>query len=84
MELADEIWRRRLAGWVGQTDRAYLLALRTTGAPDLAEEAVQQVYTRLLLRPPEDRGEEAAMAYFLKAVHGAAVDLTRSTSRRRG
>ncbi|MCK6471622.1 MAG: RNA polymerase sigma factor [Planctomycetes bacterium] len=72
-----------MAAWAEQTDRAYMLALRTTGSPALAEEAVQEACVRILQRPPEDRGDEAAAAYFLRTVHGVAVDLTRSSKHRR-
>lgn len=79
----SKIWRTRMAAWAEQTDRAYMLALRTTGSPALAEEAVQEACVRILQRPPEDRGDDAAAAYFLRTVHGVAVDLTRSSKHRR-
>lgn len=79
----SKIWRTRMAAWAEQTDRAYMLALRTTGSPALAEEAVQEACVRILQRPPEDRGDDAAAAYFLRTVHGVAVDLTRSSKYRR-
>lgn len=79
----SKIWRRRMAGWKEQTDRAYMLALRTTGSPALAEEAVQEACMRILQNPPEDRGDEAAAAYFLKVVRGVAVNLVLSSKNRR-
>ncbi|MCC6475288.1 MAG: hypothetical protein IT514_16260, partial [Burkholderiales bacterium] len=83
MKRDSKIWRTRMAAWAEQTDRAYMLALRTTGSPALAEEAVQEACVRILQRPPEDRGDDAAAAYFLRTVHGVAVDLTRSSKHRR-
>lgn len=77
------IWRKRMAAWAEQTDRAYMLALRTTGSPALAEEAVQEACVRILQNPPEDRGDDAAAAYFLKAVHGVAANMLRSSKHRR-
>lgn len=79
----SKIWRKRMAAWAEQTDRAYMLALRTTGSPALAEEAVQEACVYILQNPPEDRGDEAAAAYFLKAVHGMAVSTLRSSKHRR-
>lgn len=79
----SKIWRKRMAAWAEQTDRAYMLALRTTGSPALAEEAVQEACVRILQNPPEDRGDEAAAAYYLKAVHGVAASMLRSSKHRR-
>ncbi|MBE7464213.1 MAG: sigma-70 family RNA polymerase sigma factor [Planctomycetes bacterium] len=65
----------------GEADRAYCTALRVTGNPALAEEVVQETFLQLLRKPPRDQGPEALLAYFLKAVHGRAVNALRASHR---
>ncbi|MCX7804771.1 MAG: sigma-70 family RNA polymerase sigma factor [Planctomycetota bacterium] len=77
-----------MAGWtdilLACADRAYLAALRVTGDPSLAEDAVQEAYLRLLGGPVSDLPSERLRGYLLKTVHSVAVDIVRSSARRRG
>jgi len=57
--------------------RAYHLALRVTGEPGLAEDAVQDACTRLLVNPPEKIKNAAPTSYFLRAVYWSAGSLRR-------
>lgn len=76
--------RERIEALAAHADRAYLLALRICGSAAQAEEAVQEAYARLLLKPPpRDLGPEAALAYFLQATRYTAMDLSKSARRRK-
>ncbi len=78
---ADEFWdaddkvrRARLQNLAGETDRAYLVALRVSGSPALAEEVVQEAFARILSGPPlEDLGPHALRDYLLKTVRGMTI-----------
>jgi RNA polymerase sigma-70 factor (ECF subfamily) len=76
-----------MADWVesltAEADRAYLVALRALGDPALAEDAVQEAYARLLRGPLPDLLPGQRWAYWLKTVHGTAVNLAKSSAARR-
>jgi RNA polymerase sigma-70 factor (ECF subfamily) len=79
---ADLTPPKRVAGLTGKSNRAYLAALRLTGDPELAEEAVQDAFVQLLRHPPADFGEEKYSAYFVKVTCGTARKLLRTRCRR--
>jgi RNA polymerase sigma-70 factor (ECF subfamily) len=62
---------------------AYSHALRVTGNPSMAEEAVQEACARLAARPGGLAAAAANRTYFLRAVHWASTGLLRGESRRR-
>jgi RNA polymerase sigma factor (sigma-70 family) len=49
----------------------------------LAEEAVQEAFTRILAKPLPNLASDMLTAYWLKVVHGTAVDLARASAARR-
>ena len=66
-----------------ESPRAYLIALRITASPALAEEAVQEAYAKLLQLSLKDEGHAQAVVYFFKTVRGIAINLSRSTRNRK-
>jgi RNA polymerase sigma-70 factor, ECF subfamily len=69
---------RRHAGAV------YALARRVTGAVNLAEEVVQEVFLRLWNQPDKyDPSRGSLRSYLLAQSHGRSVDMLRSESSRR-
>ena len=76
-------WKRRVGELAQESPRAYLLALRVTGTPALAEEAVQEAYAKLLANPLKDEGYDQAVVYLFKAVRGTALNLARSSRNRK-
>ncbi|HYE06135.1 MAG TPA: sigma-70 family RNA polymerase sigma factor [Planctomycetota bacterium] len=64
-------------------DRTYTQALRITGDPHLAEEAVQEAWLRLIATAPRYDGGIAFAAWLGRLVCAAAIDQRRSARRRR-
>lgn len=62
--------------------RAYFLALRVTGRPELAEEAAQDAWVRLLREPAPRSGGPDAAVRLLRLAREAALDLARSEGAR--
>jgi RNA polymerase sigma-70 factor (ECF subfamily) len=78
-----DAWKRRVAALIPESSNAYLIALRITGSPALAEEAVQEAFAKLLERPLQDEGQSQAVVYLFKTVRGTAVNLAHSTRHRK-
>jgi RNA polymerase sigma-70 factor (ECF subfamily) len=74
------LWTETLSA---EADRAYFTALRVTGEPSFAEEAVQEACLRLLRSPAPDLAPGQRRAYLIRTVHSAAVDLLKSDMARR-
>lgn len=72
-----------IAGLMAQTDRAYHVALRATGVPALAEEAVQEAYAAMIQKPPQDLGPDERVGYFFRTVRGIALNMQRSSRRQK-
>ena len=61
-------------------NRAYLVALRMTRDPGLAEDAVQEAYANLLRRQPKVLSEPQWIVYLCKAVRNSVFSLHRSAN----
>ncbi len=64
-------------------DRLYALALRVTGDPDLAGDAVQDAFRAALEHVDEFRGDATISTWLYRIVFNRAMDLLRRRSRER-
>ena len=83
MEVSDDHWRKQVVGLLDQSNRGYLLALRATNEPAVAEEAVQEAYAHLLQRAPLPLSRNQLVVYFFKIVRGIAIKMSMSSRSRR-
>jgi RNA polymerase sigma factor (sigma-70 family) len=83
MESQGDRWQRQLVSFAEQTRHAFTVALRASGDPVVAEEAVQETCARLVAKPPADLTGRNPLGYFLKAVRTTTLELQRSGRRRR-
>jgi RNA polymerase sigma-70 factor (ECF subfamily) len=93
IRLVDELTRSALAARSG--DRVALSALvrgtwgdvtrlvTAVAGPDLAEDAAQDTYLRMLKALPRFRGESSARTWLLSIARRAAIDAVRAAARRR-
>jgi RNA polymerase sigma-70 factor (ECF subfamily) len=84
MTVEHAAWREWLAEFARfETRVAYFVALRATGDPAMAEEAVQDAFAELVRRPPHYRGPQMARACLLKVVYRCGLKESKASRRRR-